>query len=309
MGYSANGQQAQPTQPLAPQGNFNVNNAAAGGLQQAMTGTQQAMQGPNIGQFMNPYQEMVTGGTMRDMERQRQMQMNNIGASASAAGAFGGSRHGVAEAQTNEGFARQGAQAFGQLQNQGFNQALGAAQNQQGIQMGGAAQMGQLGNQAFNTGQAINNQQMQQGLMQQGMQQSLIDAAQNQFQGYANAPMQSLGAPMAALGSIPSNGGSTTTSQNNPGVFDYLGLAGGLFASDSRLKTDVERIGSHGGVNFYKWAWNELGKKVADMSQPTVGVMADELQKTHPHLVVRFDDGFLRVNYRGLSDELMGAGV
>ena len=33
---------ARPS-PLAPQGNFNVNQAAAGGLQQAMQGTQQAM--------------------------------------------------------------------------------------------------------------------------------------------------------------------------------------------------------------------------------------------------------------------------
>ena len=38
------GQQAQPFTPsIAPQGNFNVNQAAAGGLQQAMQGTQQAM--------------------------------------------------------------------------------------------------------------------------------------------------------------------------------------------------------------------------------------------------------------------------
>ena len=33
----------QAPSPLAPQGNFNVNQAAAGGLQQAMLGTQQAM--------------------------------------------------------------------------------------------------------------------------------------------------------------------------------------------------------------------------------------------------------------------------
>tara|TARA_B110000908_G_scaffold135485_1_gene160300 strand:+ start:4283 stop:5200 length:918 start_codon:yes stop_codon:yes gene_type:complete len=305
MGYSAGGQRGQPTQPLAPQGNFNVNNAAAGGLQQAMTGTQQAMQGPNIGQFMNPYQQMVTGGTMRDMERQRQMQMNNIGASATAAGAFGGSRQGVAESLTNEGFARQGAQAFGQLQNQGFNQALDAAQNQQNIQMGGAAQMGRLGNQAFNTGQAINNQQMQQGLMQQGLQQSLIDAAQNQFQQYANAPMQSLGAPMAALGAIPQGGGSTTAQSKSPGLFDYLSLGASAFASDARLKTDVTPAGNVGGFNFYNWKWNDEGKRIADPKQPTYGVMADEVQATHPHLVKRGEDGYLRVNYRKLMGEMV----
>ena len=101
--------------PLAPQG-FNVNQAAAGGLQKAFQGTEAAMQAPNIGQFMNPYTKQVTQNTLADLERQRQMQMNTLGAQASGARAFGGSRHGVAEALTNEAFARQGAQAFGNLQ-------------------------------------------------------------------------------------------------------------------------------------------------------------------------------------------------
>ena len=222
--------QAQQYSPmsnsLAPQGNFNVNQAAAGGLQQAMQGTQQAMQAPNIGQFMNPYTNTVTQNTMQDMERQRQMQMNDIGAQASNASAFGGSRHGVAEALTNEGFARQGAQAFGNLQQQGFNTALAAAQNQQQAQMSGAAQLGQLGGQAFNTGQSISNTQGQQGLLQQGLQQSLIDAARGQYQGYTGAPQQALQAPLAALGVVPNQ--STTTQSQKPGLFNYLQLGASM---------------------------------------------------------------------------------
>ena len=291
--------------PLAPQGNFNVNEAAAGGLQQAMQGTQQAMAGPNIGQFMNPYTGMVTGQALSDLERQRQMQQNTIGAQASQAGAFGGSRHGVAEALTNEAFARQGAQTFGNLQQQGFNTALGAAQAQQGMQMGGAAQLGQLGQQAFNTGRTISQDQMQQGLMQQGLQQALIDAARGQYAGFTGAPQQSLSLPMAALGAAPVP--QTTTQTSKPGLFDYLSLGAGMYAaSDARLKTDVEKIGSKDGVNFYTWNWNEDGKRVADPKQPKVGVMAQELKETHPHLVQFGPDGFLRVDYGGLAAE-MGA--
>jgi len=540
--------------PLAPRGSFNVNNAAAGGLQQAMQGTQAAgmyspqqvnptgynaanvgsqgynaanvgsqgynaanvgsqgynaanvgsqgynaatvggqnvaaqnvqagqLSGANLSQYTNPFEDQVVQQSLDDLDRSRMMAQNKVGAQAGSAGAFGGSRHGIAEAETNRGFADQAARTAsglrqtgfqnaqnmagqdismrmqGDLANQGanlqadttsaqfvqqakmqnqasrnqanqfgaaagnqanmanfnaqnqanqfgaaagnqanmanfnaqnqanqfgasagnqanmanfnaqnqanqFGAAAGnqanmanfnaqnqanqfgasagnqaraynqAAQNQAGQynagnrmqaqsynqnaglqanqqRLGAASQMGGLGNQAFNTGQTLQQNQRQQGLMQQGLQQSLIDAAQRQFQGYANAPLQSLGAPLTALGSVPDAGGSTTTEQNNPGLFDYLGVAGTMGAfSDSRLKTDVESIGSHGGVNFYKWAWNSLGRSVVDMSQPTVGVMADELQETHPHLVMRFDDGFLRVNYRGLSDELMGAGA
>lgn len=311
---------AAPTQgqyaPLAPQGNFNVNQAAAGGLQQAMQGTQRAMAGPNIGQFMNPYTSMVTGQTLNDLERQRQMAVNTTGAQATQAGAFGGSRHGVAEALTNEGFARQGAQTFGNLQQQGFNTALGAAQNQQGLQMGGAAQLGQLGQQAFNTGQAISQQQTQQGLMQQGLQQSLIDAARGQYAGFTGAPTQSLSLPLAALGATPNQ--STTTQQKNAGLFDYLSLgasiaaapvtgggslAGNWLSSDIRLKRDIKLLGKENGHNVYSWDWTDEGKRIADPSQPKVGVMAQELQETHPHLVKLGADGFLRVDYSGLAAE------
>ena len=162
------------------------------------------MAGPNIGQFMNPYTSMVTGQTLSDLERQRQMAVNTTGAQATQAGAFGGSRHGVAEALTNEGFARQGAQTFGNLQQQGFNTALGAAQAQQGTLMSGAAQLGQLGNQAFNTGRTISQDQMQQGLMQQGLQQALIDAARGQYAGFTGAPTAvAVHLPLAALGATP----------------------------------------------------------------------------------------------------------
>ena len=298
-GAPAQGQYA----PLAPQGNFNVNQAAAGGLQQAMQGTQRAMAGPNIGQFMNPYTSMVTGQTLGDLERQRQMAVNTTGAQATQAGAFGGSRHGVAEALTNEGFARQGAQTFGNLQQQGFNTALGAAQAQQGLQMGGAAQLGQLGQQAFNTGQTISQQQQQQGLMQQGLQQALIDAARGQYAGFTGAPQQALALPLAALGATPNQ--STTTQSKNPGLFDYLSLAASAASgfSDIRLKKDIKLLGKENGHNVYSWEWTDEGKRIADPSQPKVGVMAQELQETHPHLVQLGPDGFLRVDYSGLAAE------
>jgi hypothetical protein len=35
--------------------------------------------------------------------------------------------------------------------------------------------------------------------------------------------------------------------------------------------------------------------------------LADELQETHPHLVKRGEDGYLRVNYDGLVAELEAA--
>lgn len=383
--------------PLTPQGNFNVNQAAAGGLQQAMRGTQAGMgyqaqgvgatgynaatigstptvgaqniqagqlAGRNLSAYTNPYESQVVDQSLADLERTRLMQQNQLGAQASAAGAFGGSRQGIAEAETNRAFADQAARTASGLRQAGFqnaqqmagqdiatqmqaalaNQQAGlqagtttanlqqqaaiasqAAQNQArqfgaqqamtaqqlnqmaGLQanqqrLGAASQMGQLGQQAFNTGQAISQQQMQQGLMQQGLQQALIDAARGQYAGFTGAPQQSLALPLAALGAVPNQ--STTTQQKNPGLFDYLSLAATAAAtSDIRLKKDIKLLGKENGHNVYSWEWTDEGKRIADPSQPKVGVMAQELQETHPHLVKLGADGFLCVDYSGLAAE------
>lgn len=183
----------------------NLFNAAAGG--------------PNIGQFFNPYTTEVINQSLADLERQRQTQINSTGAAASQAGAFGGSRHGVAEAQTNLGFGQQGAQMASGLRQQGFNTALQAAQNQQQTQS-------QLAGQGFGFGQAINNQQTQQGASVQAMNQALIDAAREQYGGFTGAPQNSLASILAALGAMPYQ--STTKQTQNPGLFGILGALAGI---------------------------------------------------------------------------------
>jgi hypothetical protein len=58
--------------------------------------------------------------------------------------------------------------------------------------------------------------------MQQALQQTLIDAARQQYAGYTGAPQASLAAPLAALGVVPNQ--STTTQSVQRGLFDYLTL-------------------------------------------------------------------------------------
>lgn len=180
----------------------NLFNAAAGG--------------PNISQFMNPYTNDVVNQSMADLERQRLAQINATGAAASRAGAFGGSRHGVAEAQTNLGFGQQGAQMASNLRQQGFNTALQAGQNQQQMQSG-------LAQQGFNFGQTIGNQQAAQGAQTQAINQALIDAARGQFGNFTGAPQDALSAILAALREMPNQSNQTTT--QNPG---FAGIFGSL---------------------------------------------------------------------------------
>jgi len=188
-------------------------------FQQSSNLFSQAAAGPNIGQFYNPYTTDVIDQSMADLERQRLAQINATGAAASRAGAFGGSRHGVAEAQTNLGFGQQGAQMASGLRQQGFNTALQAAQQNQQNQSA-------LAGQGFGFGQTINQQQFAQGEQMRALQQQLIDAARGQYGGFTGAPQNSLATILNALGAMPNQ--STVTNTQNPGIFGYLGAFAGL---------------------------------------------------------------------------------
>lgn len=207
--------------PAAPAGG-NVFNQSAGAYTGAVQGTQGVMQGaPNVGAFMNPFMSAVVDPTVQAMERARQMTQRQLGAQATQAGAFGGSRHGVAEAETNRGYFDQLGQTLGGLYKGGFDTALGAAQGQQGMQLQAAGQLGNLANLGFGFGTQLSQQQAQQGQLQQAMMQSLIDAAKGQYGTFTGAPAQSIQLPLAAVGAA-NMGQQTQTQTRKPGLFDYL---------------------------------------------------------------------------------------
>ncbi len=77
----------------------------------------------DVAPYMNQYENQVVNRALGDIERARQMQRNQDAASAQRAGAFGGDRHGVVDALTNEAFAKQAADTSAQLRSQGFDRA------------------------------------------------------------------------------------------------------------------------------------------------------------------------------------------
>ena len=65
--------------------------ATTAGIGSVLGSQQTAMAGPNINQFLNPYQSYVTD----EIARQGQMAQNQLSANAVGAGAFGGAREGI----------------------------------------------------------------------------------------------------------------------------------------------------------------------------------------------------------------------
>ena len=223
--------------------------AAYGGVYQPQGITAQqtnlGLTGPgSIGSYMNPYTSLVRENALADLESARRAAIQQTGERATQARAFGGSRQGVAEALTNQGFAKQAATLGTTLNEQAFNQAMAAQQadiarrsaadiaNQQaglqGAQLRGtsAAQLGNLAaqQQALRLGgaQAV----MGAGGARQALEQQQMDAIRN-------IGLQRLGIVQSSLGAQPANLGmvATTPYSQNP-VSGALGgaLAGGQIA-------------------------------------------------------------------------------
>ena len=230
-----------------------------GGLAGFQAPTAQAAQiGPvgslataNMQQYMSPYTEQVIQRGEADIARQREQAMNQLGAQATAAGAFGGSRQGVAEGvamgeygrMAGDFAARQRQQAFqqaqqaaqydiGQAQQRALQQASlqqqAAMANQQaalsgaGVQQAGAAGLGGLAGQAFGMGQQAQQAIGRQAALQRSLQQQMIDAQRQQFAGATGAPLAGLGALSQVLGSIPTPQTTTTSQPFNPATLLML---------------------------------------------------------------------------------------
>jgi hypothetical protein len=195
----------------------------------------------------------------------------------------------------------QGGQQLGGLGQlaSGMGQQFG--QIGQGIAGLGQKGQGMLGNQ-------INmlNQLSQQG---QSTQQAALS---RQFQGaqqLANEPMQRLQQGQALLAGSPMGGisGGTGTSAYQRGTYQKpssfsqaLGAAGtiaGIVSSDAELKTNIKKIGEvEPNIGWYTWDWNDKAMELGAESEPTEGVLAQEVLEVKPDAVV-VKDGYYAVDY------------
>jgi hypothetical protein len=137
-----------------------------------------------IQQYLNPFQSYVTG----EIGRQGQMMQNQLAQQAIQAGAFGGGREGVQQAELQG----RTLEAMGRAQQAGFNTALGAAQRQQQVGLSAGQQLGQMGLGQQQMAQADINQLFSAGGVQRQLAQQALDAQrqstlQQQYEPYQRA--------------------------------------------------------------------------------------------------------------------------
>lgn len=220
----------------------------------------------DIDRFMNPYLNDVVAATQADMAEQFGQQRAALDARAAGAGAFGGSRFGVREAQLDGEQSRALGSTLGGLRADGFNTALNFADRDVGRrQQANQANFNLQGQRAFANADALNRFEL--ANMDAQNQFALTDAAaQNQF-GLAN--MDALNAA-GAFGADARNRGllADMDASNQAAQF---GAAADNQASlaNAGLLSDADRFGADAANEFDRLnqqAAQQVGLANADAS-------------------------------------------
>ena len=188
-------------------------------------------------QFMDPFTEDVIARTQADIADQGFKQQDQLAARAAGAGAFGGSRQGIAQGEIAANVLDQQARTGAQLRSQGFAQAQSAAQQaaQQQLrqaqltgQLGqttGAlgAQIGQMGTQTAGLGQLGQQMGVQDintllgiGGLQQGQTQKALDIARSNMLAEQSLPYQQIGFMSDIFRGVPALQQTFSSQQTSP---------------------------------------------------------------------------------------------
>ena len=196
--------------------------------------------------WMDPYQQNVTQEALKEIDRQGQMAQQGVAGKAVKAGAFGGSRYGVQQAELGRSIQDLKSKRIFEDLSRNYQQALGAMQqaNTQRLQQGQTfgqlgqvtsgigGQMSRLGGAAQAMGQSDVNQLMGIGGLQQQLAQTGLTADYQNKMALQNAPFQALSSGAGILQQLsPQIMGSQTTAplpQSNPWM-SGISTAGSLY--------------------------------------------------------------------------------
>lgn len=200
-----------------------------------------AITGEGIASYMNPYQQAVQA----EIQRAYQPQFQQAAGQAVGAGAFGGGRAAIQQAEIN----RNMAQAMAASQAQNFLQAQQAAERERSRQMAGGQQLGQLGLQQAALGQQAQQMalsdiqtQFELGKQQQAQQQAVLEAERQSQLSQLYEPYQRYGFLSDIYKGAPTTQQTiaTATSPSVSPAQQYLGLGiAGLSAAAGAQKAGL----------------------------------------------------------------------
>lgn len=233
--------------------------------------------GAQAGQYMDPYMQNVVDIQQREAQRTADIAGTQRGAQAVQAGAFGGSRQAIMDAEAARNLATQkgdiqarGLQdAYGRAQTQ-FNteQQLGEQSRQYGAELGeqsrqygaglglqglqtaltGAGQLGTMGQQQFTQGMDVNKLQAGYGTQQQQQVQNVLSQQYEDFQNQKKFPYQQLEFQSNLLRGTPSGSTSTMYSAAPSATSQVAGLGTALYGASKMASGGPVRGYASGGL-------------------------------------------------------------
>ena len=181
-----------------------------------------------VQEYMNPFLQGALDPTLRAIREQQTQTLQGLGSQAQAAGAFGGSRQGVVEAQTLGQFGQQMGDVIGTGYAQAFDRATNLMGDEQARQLAGASALSQAANQLRSVGYADADVLRTLGAEERGLQQSQMEADYNEYLRSQAFPYQSLQARLSPLGYGAQVAGAAPTIQQPSQFQSLLGNLGSI---------------------------------------------------------------------------------
>lgn len=261
----------------------------------------------------NPYEDAVVQQSIDDITKAYQQKDIGIRDDAYRAGAYGGSRGRLAQAENQTALGRGLLDAVSGIRRQGFQDAQ--------------AQVGQNIGQLSNIGSGISNlagagQQQAigrigamatQGAAARGIEQADLTKRFRAADKLADEPFNRLQRGQQLLAGMPAGGvsGGTGAQIYQPQVFTQPSplsqaagvgsmIAGAVAASDVELKENIRKVGDYdNNLGWYEWDWNDKAKEIGIEAEPTAGFLAQEVLEVEPEAVT-IKDGYYAVDYARL---------
>lgn len=282
--------------------------------------------GADATKYMSPYLQAVQQSTVNDMQRNGQMQLADLGDSAAANHAFGGTREAVAQGEATKGinqnildYLNQSNQAGYENAQQQFNtdadrsltgQTTNAGLTQQEKDRGvaGGAALGNLGQQASGVNAESISNLLKTGQVAQDTANAADSAKYNEFLRMQDGTVNRDEDLMAILAGTPRNVTTNTTGKttqtSSPGWLSTALGVGQIAASafsDERLKRDIVKVGEfEDGLPIVDFNY------IDDEALPDGrfrGVLAQDVARLRPWALGPSVNGFATVNYERLGGQ------
>ena len=251
--------------------------------------------------YMSPYTDLALQPQLREAARQSAIEGQRQQAQAVQAGAFGGSRQGLVEAERQRNLAQQQADIYGKGMQTAYEQARQAQQfgsnlalEGYGKAMQGAGQLGALGEQQYKQELGLLGQQYDLGAKQQAYEQNRLNQLIQDYATKQQFPFIQLGTLSNMLRGLPMQASTTQMYQAQPSMLQQgIGLAGAGANLYQAMKAEggaIKEMASGGiasGVDPYKLPGmmkklsdEQLQSKMGGDTDPeTMGIAQAEKQR------------------------------